>query len=96
MDEDDGLAAVELGVELVLVGMAEMTLAGVAQQADAVELERIERVDGLLQLIPGPPEGATAQIRRTGADDPAPSRQALVTLARHLHGEIDIAKVCAG
>ena len=47
MDEHHGLAAVELGVELVLVGMAEMARADVGQQADAVELERVERVFGL-------------------------------------------------
>jgi hypothetical protein len=44
MHEHHGVAAVEFCVEFVLVGVAEMAAAGMAQQAHSVQLECVERI----------------------------------------------------
>jgi hypothetical protein len=44
VNEHDGAAAVERGIEIVLLRMSEIAVAGMGQQVDAVELEHIEGI----------------------------------------------------
>ena len=96
MHEHHGLAAVELGVELVLVGMAEVALPGMAEQADALKLQRVERVGRLADR--GRDVGHRQQ--REGAEPVRMIgdhfRRVVVALAGDADRLVDIAEAGAG
>jgi hypothetical protein len=70
VNEHDGAAAVERGIEIVLLRMSEIAVAGMGQQVDAVELERVE---GIVHLAP---------LRRRPVVGRSPSRRTSLVVRR--------------
>ena len=96
MNEYDRVAAIEFRVKLVLFGLAKVAVADMGEQADAFELERIERVFGLTDR--GSDVGQRQDCKRaeTMRMIGNHARGIFVALARQAAGEIRVAEINAG
>src|SRR6185437_14254535 len=96
MKEYNRLAAIEFRVKLVLFRLAKVAVADMCEQADAFELERIERVFGLTDR--GSDVGQRQDCKRAETIRMVRDHSGgvFVALARQAAGEIRVAEINAG